>query len=273
MDNLIIIDLETTGTDPKFDEIIEIGAIKIKNSEIVDRFCSFVNPERKLTEEIIQITGINDDNLKDAPKIEDISSDLKEFVSDLPVLAHNMDFDSAFLLKNGIEADFLDTLDLSCLLFPLEKKHTQEYLLGNLFNVSYSGHRALEDVNNLFILYKHLVNRAKNMDERVKKEIRQTLKNSDWKFKALFKEPTDDVDNYLTPSREENRFCPKNLPKNADGIPMAHLMSWLFYTETGNITEISYWVRRKYEKFFKDVRVKKCSQNDCNYFNNNERLF
>ncbi|MGM0438915.1 MAG: 3'-5' exonuclease [Patescibacteria group bacterium] len=271
MKDIVIIDLETTGTDPKFDKIIEVGAVKVKNLEIVDEYCSFVNPKRKLSQEITNITGIKDDDLKDAPSIEEVLSELDQFLNGDPLLAHNMDFDRSFLEKNGVEGRFLDSLDLACMLYPRENKHTQEHLLEKLCGTTYDAHRALEDVKNLFTLYKKLLERGKEMDDRVKNEIRDALKSTDWEFKQLF-EGSSTGDSYLTEEAEHNKFCPKNLPKKASGIPMAHLMSWLFYTETGNMSELSYWVRRKYESFFGEVRVRKC-KDKCNYFNQNERLF
>ena len=272
MKDIVIIDLETTGTDSNFDKIIEIGAVKVKDLEVVDEYCSFVNPGRKLSREITNITGIKDEDLKDAPTIEEVLPELDEFLNGDPLVAHNMDFDRSFLEKNGVEGTFLDSLDLACMLYPRENKHTQEYLLEKLCGTTYEAHRALEDVKNLHTLYKKLLERVDSLDERLKKEIRDALKPTDWKFKGLFEEPSSREDDYLTFEAEENKFCPKNLPSNASGIPMAHLMSWLFYTENGNMSGLSYWVRRKYESFFGEVRVRKC-KDKCNYFNKNERLF
>lgn len=272
MKDLVLIDLETTGTDPQFDKIIEVAAVKVKNLKIKDQYSSFVNPERKLSHDITNITGIIDDDLKEAPPVDKVLSELDSFVNDQPLMAHNMDFDSAFLKKNGVKGRFLDSLDLACMLFPRENKHSQEYLLEKLCGVTYDAHRALEDAKNLFILYKALLNRGEELDGRVTNEISAALKVTNWEFKDLFKKSSSKPDSYLTTEAEKNKFCPKNLPKNASGIPMAHLMSWLFYTETGNISELSYWVRRKYEDFFKDVRIRKC-KGKCNYFNKNERLF
>jgi DNA polymerase III epsilon subunit family exonuclease len=271
MKNIVLIDLETTGTNPQFDKIIEVGAVKIKDMKVVDEYSSFVDPSQKLSNEITNITGIVDKDLEGAPQIGKVISELEAFVDDYPLLAHNMDFDSSFLKNNNLEAVFLDSLDLACMLYPLEAKHTQEYLLNKLCGVTYNAHRALEDASNLFTLYKKLIQRAHQMDSRVKKEITDSLKNSNWQLKEIFNQ-NEGIDDYLTKEAEINRFCPKELPQKAAGIPLAHLMSWLFYTQTGNITEISYWVRRKYENFFKKVSIRKCKGN-CNYFNKNERLF
>ncbi len=272
MNNLVLIDLETTGTDPKFDKIIEIGAVKIKDLEIVDEFCSFVNPERKLVDKITEITGIEDSDLETAPKIKEVLSDLDDFLGEEPLMAHNMDFDRSFLEKKGVEATFLDSLDLACMLYPREKKHTQQYLLKNLCGTTYEAHRALEDVKSLLILYKKLLKRAGRMDGRVKREIKDNLKDENWELKSIFNGKNKGEDDYLTEKAEANKFCPKNLPQKVSGIPMAHLLSWLFYTETGNMSELSYWVRRKYEDFFRDVKIGKC-KGECNFFNSNGRLF
>lgn len=273
MNNLIFIDLETTGTNTEMDEIIEVGAVKVKDNKVVDEFCSFVNPKRKLTKDIIGITGIQDDNLKGAPEISEVMTKLKDFIKDYPLLAHNMDFDAAFLKKAGLHAEFLDSLELSCMLFPLEKKHTQQYLLSNLCGVNYDAHRALEDAKNLLILYRKLLERANEMDERVKGEIRECLQKSSWQFKDIFDFPSQGEDKYLTKAAQKRLFCPKRLPNNPNGVPLAHLMSWLFYTATGNLTEMSYWIRSKYKNFFNEVDVKVCDTEDYFYFNQNERLF
>ena len=76
----VCLDLETTGLDPKTDKIIEIGAVKVRNGEIVDSFQSFVNPGRMLPAKIIELTGIHDEDLKDAPSIEEVLPLFLEFV-------------------------------------------------------------------------------------------------------------------------------------------------------------------------------------------------
>ncbi len=273
MKNIVLIDLETTGIDPNLDKIIEIAAVKVKDLRPAEKFHSLVNPERRLSPEITKITGIKDKDLTSAPTIKEVFPKLKKMIGENFVLAHNMDFDSAFLKKNGLDGSFLDSLNLSCMLFPIEKKHTQEHLLKKLCGVSYDAHRALEDVENLLILYKKLLERVAVMDERLKKDIKEALKDSNWAFKSLFESSGSGDDNYLSEKAEKTRFCPKDLPVNPGGVAMAHLLSWMFYTETGNLSEMSYWVRRKYEDFFREVRMKKCREGDCNYFNNNDRLF
>jgi len=272
MDDLIIVDLETTGTNPQLDKIIEIGALKIRDDEVIEEFSSFVDPDRKLSQDVKNITGIKDKDLETAPPIEEVLEEFSNFREKLPLMAHNMDFDQSFFEKNDIEGKFLDSLNLACLLLPIEKKHTQEYLLESCCDITYDAHRAMEDVKNLYKLYQFLLARVEEVDERLRKEFKEALKNSNWEFKELFQKKGGKDDSYITKAAEEAEYCPKQLPENSSGLPLAHLLSWLFYTETGNKNEISYWVRRKYEDFFRNIAIQKC-KGKCNYFNNNERLF
>ncbi len=118
-DEYVVFDLETTGFSAASDKIIEIGAVKLKGGEIVDRFSTFVNPERPIPFRIEQLTGINDVMVKDAPKIEEILPKFMEFVKDSILVAHNADFDMSFIEFNArkmdIPCDFtvVDTVGLA----------------------------------------------------------------------------------------------------------------------------------------------------------------
>ena len=94
----VAFDLETTGLSAQTDVIIEIGAVIYRDGEIFDRFQSFVNPHQRLTQKIIDLTGITDDMLKDAPDIEDVLPKFLEFCGERPLAAHNADFDVGFVL-------------------------------------------------------------------------------------------------------------------------------------------------------------------------------
>ena len=99
INSYISIDLETTGLNPKEDRIIEIGAIKVIEGKVVDTFTTFVNPGRKLEERIVELTGIRDEDLADAPTIEEVFPKLEEFLEDLPLLGHSILFDFSFLFS------------------------------------------------------------------------------------------------------------------------------------------------------------------------------
>ena len=127
----VVFDLETTGLYPNSgDSIIEIGAVKIKQGKIIDRYDELIYPGKLLSDEIIKITGINNEMLKDKRKEEESVKDFLKWVGDLPLVAHNAKFDISFIdmalqkynldkLNNVV----IDTLGLSRYLESSERYH------------------------------------------------------------------------------------------------------------------------------------------------------
>ncbi|MDD6305945.1 MAG: exonuclease domain-containing protein, partial [Clostridiales bacterium] len=109
-DTYVVFDLETTGFSPEKDKIIEIGAVKVENGVITDKFSTFVNPEVPIPFRIEELTSIKDDMVMDAPKIEEILPEFMEFCKGAIMVAHNAEFDMSFIIKNcerqEIENDF-----------------------------------------------------------------------------------------------------------------------------------------------------------------------
>ena len=133
IDSYIALDLETTGLEPKKEKITEIAALKVEHGQITGRFVTLVNPKRPLTERVVELTGITDDMLKDAPVIENIIGEVLGFIGDLPLLGHNIRFDYSFLKQAAVnqkmefECEAVDTLKLCRKLMPeQEKKNLQE---------------------------------------------------------------------------------------------------------------------------------------------------
>ena len=130
-DTYIVFDLETTGLYPNSgDSIIEIGAVKISDGKIIDRFDELINPGKILKEEIINITGIDNDMLKDKRTEEEVLKDFMSWVGDLPLVAHNAKFDISFVEKafdnynlGKLENVVIDTLGLSRYLESKERYH------------------------------------------------------------------------------------------------------------------------------------------------------
>ena len=94
-----VIDLETTGLNPKLDKIIEIGGVKVREGSVVEEFNTFVNPGRKLSERIIELTGITDEEVENAPYIEEILPEFLAFIGEDILLGHNLIFDYSFVKK------------------------------------------------------------------------------------------------------------------------------------------------------------------------------
>ncbi|SKC74126.1 PolC-type DNA polymerase III [Maledivibacter halophilus] len=147
----IVFDIETTGLSFKHDKITEIGAVKIKNGEVVDKFSALINPTVNIPAKIVELTGITDEMVKDKPTIDIILPEFLNFVGDDPVVAHNAAFDTSFIKENakalGLEFNntIVDTLSLSRILVPSIKRYKLNTLAKH-FKVSLENHhRAVDD--------------------------------------------------------------------------------------------------------------------------------
>ena len=150
-EEFVAFDLETTGLSSNTDRIIEIGAVILKNGEEVDRFQTFVDPERTLERKIVDLTGITDDMLKGAPKIEEVLPKFLEFVGDRVLVAHNSDFDTGFIraecARQGLPYNYTaaDTLILSQNLLPHLNKFKLDVVSNALSLPDFNHHRAADD--------------------------------------------------------------------------------------------------------------------------------
>lgn len=151
-DTFVVFDIETTGLSKETESITEIGAVKVVDGKIIDRFSTFVNPERPIPTEITKLTGITNEMVANAPVITEILPKFLEFCQDAVLVAHNANFDTGFIRLNaerkcGIEVKntVLDTLELSRALLPELKKHKLDIICEQL-GVSLEGHhRAVND--------------------------------------------------------------------------------------------------------------------------------
>ena len=147
----VAFDLETTGLSSRTDRIIEIGAVIMKDGKEVDRFQTFVDPERTLDRKIVELTGITDEMLKGAPKIEEVLPKFLEFVGDRVLVAHNSDFDTGFIRgecnRLGYEYNLTaaDTLILSQNLLSHLSKFKLNIVSNALSLPDFTHHRAGDD--------------------------------------------------------------------------------------------------------------------------------
>lgn len=151
-DSYVAIDIETTGLDPIYDEIIEIAALKIQNGSETDRFHSLVNPKCEIDEFIESLTGITNAMLEAAPDLEIVLPQFLEFVGDNVVVGHNVNFDVNFIydcaenLKLKLFTNnFVDTMRISRKLYADLKHHTLADLIVTLGVGETVKHRALAD--------------------------------------------------------------------------------------------------------------------------------
>jgi len=147
----VAFDLETTGLSSQNDRIIEIGAVRMKNGQELDRYQTFVNPEQTLERKIVELTGISDDMLQDAPKIEQVLPEFLKFVGDRVLVAHNADFDTGFIraecTRQGLPYTFTsaDTLILAQNLMPQLGKFKLDIVSNALSLPEFNHHRAADD--------------------------------------------------------------------------------------------------------------------------------
>ena len=147
----VVFDLETTGFSPETNRIIEIGAVKVQNGKIVDKFSTFVNPQVPIPFRIEQLTSINDSMVIDAPVIADILPEFMKFFEGCVMVAHNADFDMSFIKKNCQRLDIpckptiVDTVALARVLLPNLNRFKLDTVAKALGVSLENHHRAVDD--------------------------------------------------------------------------------------------------------------------------------
>ena len=168
-DTFVVFDLETTGFSAEVDRIIEIGAVKIKNGEIVDNFSKFVNPKIPIPFRIEKLTGINDSMVMEAEPIEKILPEFLGFCGDAVMVAHNAGFDTSFIINNaerlGIKYDptIMDTVLLAQFVIPNLHNYKLDTLCKHLAVSLENHHRAVDDAQATAYIYLKMV---KMLEER-----------------------------------------------------------------------------------------------------------
>lgn len=165
-DSYVVFDTETTGLNDTYDKIIEIGALKVINNEIVEEYDVLINPEIPIPEIITHITGITDNMVKNERLIQDVLPEFMEFVGDLPVIAHNAPFDLGFLntnlarnqmdiMKNEVQ----DTVEIAHIYIPKAYNYKLE-TLKRYFHLDFGSHRSVEDCKTANYIYQECKKRA-----------------------------------------------------------------------------------------------------------------
>ena len=151
-DTFVVFDVETTGLSAVYDAIIELAAVKVRDGDIIDRFESFANPHHRLSATTINLTGITDDMVQNAPEIEVVLRRFHDWAGDAVLVAHNASFDMGFLnvgyKQIGLEKarnPVIDTLELGRFLYPELKNHRLN-TLAKKFDIELTQHhRAIYD--------------------------------------------------------------------------------------------------------------------------------
>ncbi|MBQ6789414.1 MAG: PolC-type DNA polymerase III [Clostridia bacterium] len=166
-DEFVIFDIETTGLSAATCMITEIGAVIVKNGEVLGKFSEFVNPGVPIPENIVRLTGITDEMVADAPDISVVLPKFLEFCGERMVVAHNANFDVGFIKvaaeRCGMEFKnpFLDTVAMSRYVNPTSKNHKLD-TLAKLYELGeFNHHRASDDAEMLAMIFDRMISRLK----------------------------------------------------------------------------------------------------------------
>ena len=158
----VAVDLEMTGTQVKTDRILEIGACRVRNGEIVDTFHTMVDPRCEIPEYVQTLTGIKPEEVAGAPSQEEAVRAFLDFAGDDVVLGHNVNFDYAFIkvaavnMGRTFENKALDTLKIARLVLPPEQTKKLP-ALAKYYGFEHHAHRALADATVTALLYEKLI--------------------------------------------------------------------------------------------------------------------
>lgn len=248
----IVIDLETTGFDPNKDRILEIGALKVDNSEVIDSFDSFVQTDN-IPDYITELTGITSEDTKSAPTIQDIMYKFYNFIGDNVLVGHNVNFDINFLYDNlyqitgkYLSNNFVDTLRIT----RRQYKGLPSYKLSRLsheFDLKCdSFHRALSDCYVTKQLYELLASHADLQTSRQKEILSSIEPNESLKGKRICLKCTPQFDNF-------------SFIKQVTNINSA-IISEIFYKTSDylvlNTYQYSRYKNKEYNEIFDTMLVK-----------------
>jgi len=186
----VALDIETTGLDVARDAIIEVAAVRFRDSEVLDSWSTLVDPKRPLPYKIQLLTGIKPQDVRHSPAIAAVTAPLARFVRDCTIVGHTVGFDLAFLRKHGVllRNARIDTYALASILLPEATRYSLAALLDVLGIELKNGHRALADALAAKDLFLALVDRGLQMDLAVLQAINRVAANSHWPLRQFFRD-------------------------------------------------------------------------------------
>ena len=186
IDNYCVIDTETTGLSFKYDEVIEVGMLKVRNGQIVDRYSQLIKPKWKISSFITSLTGISNKMVAKMPNINDTEDDILKFIGDDVILGHHVSFDINFLnsaFNRKVNNQYIDTMQFCRKLYPELGQYSLSYMAEYLC-LTNNEHRALADCITTFELYE---------------SIKKIMKEKNLQIKDLWKKTTPIKTSSITP--------------------------------------------------------------------------
>jgi DNA polymerase III epsilon subunit-like protein len=254
-DRHVFVDLETTGLDPRVDEVIELGALFVHPGGRTREVSRLFRPKGPLAEVIRELTGITDEQLAGQPVFSEFIPELKELLKGWTVVAHNAAFEQSFLAKlvEGPFAQVLDSCELLHYLFPELDSHALDSLVRWANVGPQAAHRALKDCEDTYAVLCHAVERC--IDEDRAEDLEDLLRCLDGSV-----EPNVPLINILRKIHLRCRPSPAHLSKDAglgpldlglphaERAPHAYLRAYSRRPRTEEPSRLSSWFQRRYPR-------------------------
>lgn len=193
MTTYAILDLETTGLDPRTDSVIEIAVVLLEGDTVLQEFQSFVRPHKPIPPEVTDLTGISDDMVADAPSLFALRTEIRRLLGNHPIVGHNVSFDLGFLAQEqlGEMNTAVDTVTLASILLPRAGQYSLDYLTDHLDlkpDLGGQTHRALADVLLTAELLRALHEIASQLDIAILSEIIEAGSRVGWEEAIFFED-------------------------------------------------------------------------------------
>lgn len=204
--DFVAVDVETTGLNPKYNKIIEIGACKFRDNRYVEKFQSFINIGKKLPANIKTLTNISDIDLENAPPADEVMDDFLDFIDGEKLCFHNAYFDLNFINETlgslslgNLPNEFYDTLEISRIFTPHRKSHSLEKLCTYFQIKNPAAHRADNDAKVTGLLFTKLIKYiSENFEANLISRINEAIDLAE--LPTLLKDFTTKIQTYLTKS-------------------------------------------------------------------------
>ena len=187
-DEVVLVDIETTGFDPARDRLIEVAAARMRGPEVVETFETLVDPGRSIPAEIVRLTGITDADVAGAPAADAAVSALAAFVGGRDTVAHNAPFDRAFLEYvggvGGFTGTWVDTLQLALIAFPRLSSHRLRDL-AQAFGGDTPSHRAADDVAALTTVWRTVLCGLEDLGVPLLGRLSKLAPSTDWPARTV----------------------------------------------------------------------------------------
>ncbi len=182
MSSIVAVDIETTGLNPDEDSIIEIGAVKFNGRRVEDEWSSLINPRRPIPSFITQLTGINNNMVRNAPHLQEVMAEFIAFCGEMPVLGHNVSFDLSFLNRAGAlkQNIGIDSYELAAVLMPTASRYSLSSLAAQLNVLLPATHRALDDARATHAVFLALAGKARALPIETLAELVRLGEPLDW---------------------------------------------------------------------------------------------